>query len=397
MNAFTSGRSGPKVPSDCRVTFSPQGPLQIVVRSSVASFYGDSLKSLVQETLAALNVMEGTLELDDFGALPFVIQARIEAAVKMADPDNPYQVLPPIHSKAIYGSSRTRFRRSRLYLPGDQPKLMLNAGLHRPDGIILDLEDAVAPIEKPSARLIVRNALRRLDFFGAEKMVRINQGDLGLEDLETIIPEHVHLILLPKIEDASEIVKIEKKVDELEKKHGKNEPVYFMPIIESARGVMNALAIAEASERNVALAIGLEDYTADLGTQRTKEGTESFFARATLVNAARAAGIQAIDTVFSDVTDEEGLIASVKEAKALGFDGKGCIHPRQIRPIHDAFLPSQTEVEKALRIKTAFEEAQAKGLGVVSLGSKMIDAPVVKRALTTVGMAEKAGILRQGE
>ena len=166
-----------------------------------------------------------------------------------------------------------------------------------------------------------------------------------------------------------------------------------MPIIESAQGVVNAPLIASASERIAALAIGLEDYTADIGTRRTVEGRESFFARSMLVNAARAAGVQAIDTVFSDVADMEGLRESVREARSLGFDGKGCIHPRQIAVIHRAMAPEKEEVEKARRVVLAFEAAEKAGLGVVSLGSKMIDPPVVKRALRTIDMAEKEGLL----
>ena len=166
-----------------------------------------------------------------------------------------------------------------------------------------------------------------------------------------------------------------------------------MPIIESALGVVNAYPIAAASRRNVALAIGLEDYTADIGTQRTNEGNESFYARSALVNAARAARIQPIDTVFSDVSDMEGLHASVLEAKALGFDGKGCIHPRQIAVINKAFAPDEKELDKAKKIVLAFEAAEQKGLGVVSLGSKMIDPPVVKRALKTIELALKSNML----
>ena len=396
MNEFVSGRPGDKLPSDCRVTFSPEGNLKVSIQSSVFCYFGDSISNLVNQTLAQLGIREGHIRLEDFGALPFVIQARIEAAVKLAYPDCTQTALPSIFDKAQFSSKRDRFRRSRLYIPGNQPKLMLNAGIHHPDGIILDLEDAVAPSEKASARLIVRNALRVLDFFGAEKMVRINQGKLGLRDLEDIVPENVNLILLPKVETAEDIRVAAEKVDQLESRHEKTDRIFFMPIIESAKGILNSFEIATACDRIVALAIGLEDYTADIGTQRTGEGKESFFARSMIVNAARAAGVQAIDTVFSDVDDEEGLRASVAEAKALGFDGKGCIHPRQIRPLHEAFLPTRSELEKALNIKAAFDDAQAKGLGVVSLGSKMIDAPVVKRALTTVHLAEKAGILENG-
>ena len=168
-----------------------------------------------------------------------------------------------------------------------------------------------------------------------------------------------------------------------------------MPIIESALGGLSALEIARAHADVVALAIGLEDYTADLGVQRSNTGEESFWLRSVVVNAARAAGIQPIDTVFSDLDDMDGLAASVRAAKQLGFDGKGCIHPRQIPVVHAAFAPTADEIAKACRIVQAFEAATAAGLGVVSLGSKMIDAPVVKRAQRTVTLALAGGLLAE--
>ena len=166
-----------------------------------------------------------------------------------------------------------------------------------------------------------------------------------------------------------------------------NSQLYLMPIIESALGAINAYEVATASKNVVALTIGLEDYTADIGTQRTSEGTESFWARSQVVNAARAAGIQPIDSVFSDVADEEGLKNSVLEAKSLGFEGKGCIHPGQIKIIHTNFAPAEKEIEKAKRVVLALETAQKKGTGVVALGTKMIDPPVVKRAQNTIRLA----------
>lgn len=394
-SSFVSGFIGPRTQSDCQATFTPakSGGVKIEVQSKIAKLYGDSIRETAEKAVSDLQVKHGTLLIEDAGALPFVLKARIEAAVKMAKPELPLSSLPDFKDHCRYASSRERLRRSRLYLPGNQPKLMLNAGIHKPDGIILDLEDAVAPAEKDSARLIVRNALRVIDFFGAERMVRINQGERGLLDLDAVIPQNVHLILIPKVESAEEVKAIEKRTVEISKGCGRKEPVFFMPILESGRGVLKALEIAQASKNNVALAIGLEDYTADIGTQRTLEGRESFFARSMLVNAARAAGIQAIDTVFSDVGDMEGLKASVIEAKQLGFDGKGCIHPRQIQVVHEGFLPTQSEIEKAKKIVLAFEEAEAKGLGVVSLGTKMIDPPVVKRALQTVETAVRGGAL----
>jgi len=196
--------------------------------------------------------------------LPFVIQARIEAAVKTALPDITAEALPEIQEHSLYSSYRDKFRRSRLYIPGVQPKLMLNAGIHKPDGIILDLEDSVAPAEKLSARFIVRNALRVLDFFGAERMVRINQGELGLADLEALVAHNVHLILIPKVETPDQLIAVDNKIAELSKACSRKKPVYLMPILESALGILNALEIAQASKNNVALAIGLEDYTADI-------------------------------------------------------------------------------------------------------------------------------------
>lgn len=393
---FIAGPKGDNIRSDLRVTYTvEQYPIKIEITSKVDVLYRTSIKKQAEDICRDLGVKTGKLVIEDFGALPFVISARIEAVLKKAYPNLVNEALPEMKEHCLYSSSRDRFRRSRLYLPGNQPKLMLNAGIHQPDGIILDLEDAVAPSQKEDTRFIVRNALCTLDFFGAERMVRINQGEMGLKDLEFIVAHNVHLVLVPKVESTEQIIAVDEKIAEISKIHGRTEPVFLMPIIESGRGILKALEIAEASRNNVALAIGLEDYTADIGTKRTNEGSESFFARSMIVNAARAAGLQPIDTVFSDVGDEEGLRKSVREAKALGFDGKGCIHPRQILPIHDEFAPSEAEIEKAKKIVLAFDEAEAKGLGVVSLASKMIDPPVVKRAQHTVKLAITTELLSE--
>ena len=393
-HSFIAGAKGEKPRSDLCVKYTPsRKPLSISVKSTVNTLFGKAIKQQTEGICEDLQVRTGKIEIEDFGALPFVIAARLEAVIKKADPNLKLESLPEIKDFCMYESSRDRFRRSRLYLPGNQSKLMLNAGIHKPDCIILDLEDSVSPSEKEDTRYIVRNALRSLDFFGAERMVRINQGEMGLKDLEFVIPHNVHIILIPKVESANELHIIDKKIAEISKECGRLEPVFLMPIIENARGVLKALEIAEASPNNVALAIGLEDYTADLGVPRTEEGKESLFARSMVVNAARAAGIQAIDTVYSDVDNENGLRESVRAAKSLGFDGKGCIHPRQIKPIHEEFAPSADQIERAKKITLAFNEAEKKGLGVVSLGSKMIDPPVVKRALHTIVLAIASNLL----
>jgi len=391
---ITTGNKGKTVRSDCFVTLElkDSGGLEILLESKVDVMYGNANRKLAEEVLNFFGIQHASLKIEDSGALPLVLTARIEAAIKKLESSDK-EFLPKMLPENQYNTTNDRSRFSRLYLPGNSPSLMINAGIHHPDGIILDLEDAVAPDKKDEARYLVRNALRGINFYGAERMVRINQGERGLDDLEWVIPHHVNLILLPKCEKPEQVRDINKRIDAIRKKTKQKYPVWIMPIIESALGIVNAYAIASAAENMVALAIGLEDYTADLGTRRTKEGTESFLARSMVVNAARAAGIQPIDSVFSDVGDMEGLKQNVLMSKALGFDGMGCIHPRQIKVIHENFAPSADEIEKAKKIVAAFHKATEQGLGVVSLGTKMIDPPVVKRALNTINLAVKMGKL----
>ena len=368
--------------SDCWVhlEIKKSGGIKIELKSKVESMYGKAIRDTSEEMLKFFGIQNALLHLEDSGSLPFVLTARIEAVVKKCIPQIKEEFLTPIIPQNLYQVKRERLRRSRLYIPGDQPRLIINAGLYKPDGIILDLEDAVAPPEKESARFIVRNALREVDFSGTERMVRINQSQMGIKDLDFIIPHGVHTVLIPKCEDAEAVKEINVHIQNLRAQHKIKNEIFLMPIIESALGAINAYKIALASPNIVALTIGLEDFTADIGAERTLEGKESFLARLQIVLAARAVGIQPIDSVFSDVADEEGLMNSILEAKSLGFEGKGCIHPGQIRIVNDGFSPSKREIERAKKISLALEEAQKKGSGVVSLGTKMIDPPVVKRA-----------------
>jgi len=269
--------------------------------------------------------------------------------------------------------------------------MMLNAGIHQPQGIILDLEDSVAPPRKAEAQILVRNALLAVNFHGAERMVRINQLPLGLEDLEEIIPQPVQVVLIPKCESDLQVKEVQERIERILSRRQMKRSIYLMPIIESCLGVEHAYRIASASSLVVAMAIGLEDYTADLGVSRTTGGDESFYARTRVVNACKAAGIQPIDSVFSDVDDRQGLKATVKRSRALGFEGMGCIHPRQVGLIHGGFTPTDQEIEKAEKIVAAFREAEKIGAGVVSLGSKMIDAPVVQKAKQTLELALQLG------
>ncbi len=387
------GNKGKGIRSDCHVTMelTESGGVQMELISKVESMYGDDIRKLLLEILAFYNLENVTILVEDTGALSPVIAARMEAAIRQLTHLEEEYLLPML-IKNRYETARDRNRFSRLYLPGNTPGLMINAGIHKPDGIILDLEDAVAPGKKYEARFLVRNALRNMDFYGAERMVRINQVPAGLADLEFLVPHNVNLILIPKCESAEQIRQVNEKITQLKVKCNVSGNIWLMPIIESALGVLKSLEIAQ-SENVVAMAIGLEDYTADLGTRRTQEGTESFFARSMVVNACKAAGIQAIDSVFSDVADMEALKETVIRSKALGFDGMGCIHPRQIRVIHENYAPDAAEIEKAKKIVNAFFEATAKGLGVVSLGTKMIDPPVVKRAQKLIDLAVTMGKL----
>lgn len=395
MGKATVGTLGEKKRVDCNIHLETKrsGGIDLELHSKVEVMYGDANRELIREGLSFFGIKNARVIIEDYGAYPFVLRARLETAVKRAVPDINDEFLPEFRDKCLYKSLRGRFRRTRLYLPGNFPNFMINAGLHNPDGIILDLEDSVSPTEKDAARSLVRNALRVVDFYGSERMVRINQIPMGLEDLPWIIPHNTHLVLIPKCVSCADVQKVDEKIEEIKKEENISQEVFLMPIIESALGVIRAYEIASASTNVVALAIGLEDYTADIGTQRTKEGRESFFARESLVNAARAAGVQPIDTVFSDVDDVEGLRKSTLEAKSLGFEGKGCIHPRQISVIHEAFMPTEEEIEKAKKIVTVFLEAKERKLSVVSLGSKMIDPPVVKRAENIVRLAIKTGKL----
>jgi citrate lyase subunit beta/citryl-CoA lyase len=389
----TTGNKGKGIRSDCQLTLEirQSGGIDIQLVSKVKSMYGESILRLCNEILKFYGITDARLEIEDSGALEFVIAARLEAAVRQLT-GSKQEFLTEFLKQNKYQTAKDRDRFSRLYLPGNSPSLMINAGVHKPNGIILDLEDAVAVTKKEEARYLVRNALRSLDFYGAERMVRINQVPAGLADLDFIVPHNVNLILVPKCESADQIKLVNKRIDEIRQEKGISGKIWLMPIIESAAGVLKALEIA-TSENVVAMAIGLEDYTADIGTRRTNEGTESFFARSMVVNACKAAGIQAIDSVFSDIGDMEALKQNVLRSKALGFDGMGCIHPRQIKVIHDNFAPDEQEIDKAKKIVNAFIEATEKGLGVVSLGTKMIDPPVVKRAQRTINQAINMGKL----
>jgi len=287
-----------------------------------------------------------------------------------------------------------KLRRSMLFVPGDNAAMLSTSFVYKPDSIMFDLEDAVSPREKDSARLMVYQALQHPAYRDIETVVRINGVDTEFwqKDLEAAIRGGVDIVRLPKTENAQEIHELEAHVARIEK--GCERPVgdtKLMAAIESASGVVNAVAIASASPRMVAIAMAGFDYLVDMHTRRS-DGWEPelFYARASVLHAARAAHIDAFDVVYGNVNDDEGFLREVKIAKQLGFNGKSLIHPKQIELLHKAYAPSEEEVNHAKRVLAAAEEAHRKGLGVVSLDGKMIDPPVIDEAQMTLQMAAAA-------
>ena len=286
-------------------------------------------------------------------------------------------------------------RRSLLFVPGNNPAMVQQAGLLGADTVILDLEDAVSPREKDAARMLVRQALKTVRY-GCEIIVRINTLDsFAREDLAAIVPCAPSAILLPKVNAAADILQTVALLDEYEKEGQK--PLEIIALIETPLGVANCFAIATAHHRVTALALGAEDYTAGLGAQRTKAGTEIFTARTTLVNAAAAAEIAAIDTPFTDVHDDEGFTADLAVAKQLGFKGKLAISPRHVEEINNGFSPTAVELEWAERVLAAIEQAQAQGSGVIAIDGKMVDKPIADRAKRVIALAAAIGTGATGQ
>lgn len=282
-----------------------------------------------------------------------------------------------------------------MFIPGNNPGMMQDAHVYSPDAIMLDLEDSVTVSEKDTARLLVYNALRSVNYGGIELVVRINplNSPYGKKDVHAAIKGGAEIIRMPKTETADEVIELEKEIEIVETKLGCLGRTQIMAAIETAQGVMNAYAIAKASKRMMGIALGAEDYCANLKTTRSKEGSELLYARETIVVAARAAGIDALDTVYSDLNDMESFRKEVEFVKQLGFDGKSIINPRQIEIVNEVYAPTPLEIEKASRIIAAIKEAEKRGSGVISVNGKMVDRPVVVRAQRCIDLAIASGII----
>lgn len=284
-------------------------------------------------------------------------------------------------------------RRSMLFMPGNSAGMLLNADALGADSVILDLEDAVSPTEKDSARILVRNALRYLDYSKCEIIIRINSIDTEFwkKDLDEIIPLKPHMIMPPKVNSPKDVLLVADYIKEVEEKNNIKKPTYIIPLIETALGVENAFEIALSSDRVKAIFLGAEDLTADLRCKRTKKGEEIFYSRGRIVTAARAANIDVYDTPFTDVEDEEGLREDAMFAKGLGFTGKAAISPRHIMTINEVFAPTIEEIEYAKEVMDIIRVAKEQGKGAISLRGKMIDAPIVTRARQILEISEALG------
>ena len=284
-----------------------------------------------------------------------------------------------------------------MFIPGNNPGMMQDAFIYAPDAIMLDLEDSVTMAEKDAARLLVYNALKTIDYGNIEMVVRINplNTPYGKKDIEAVVKAGVHVVRMPKTETADEVREVEHEIERVEQEIGCLGRTQIMAAIESALGIVNAYEIAVASKRMMGIALGAEDYCANLKTQRTPGGDELRLARETIVVAARAAGIDALDTVYSNLDDMETFRKEVEFIKTLGFDGKSIINPRQIDIVNEVFAPKEKDINKALTILAAIKEAEKRGSGVIAVNGKMVDRPVVIRAQRTIDLAIASGVLRK--
>ena len=291
-----------------------------------------------------------------------------------------------------------RLRRTMMFVPGSNPGMVKEAYIYGADSIMFDLEDSVAITEKDSARLLVYNALQSIDYGDTELVVRINSLDTpcGRDDIRAMVKAGIHVIRLPKTETKEDILAVESLIEEAERDFKREVgSTRMMAAIESPLGIINAYEIACASKRLIAIALGAEDYVTNLKTQRYADGQELFAARTQLLIAARAAGIYALDTVYSDVNNEEGFRKEVQLIKQLGFDGKSVINPRQIKPVHEIYTPSEKEIKKSIDIIMAAREAKERGLGVISLNGKMVDKPIIDRAERVITLAKASGVFKE--
>lgn len=282
-------------------------------------------------------------------------------------------------------------RRSMLYIPGNNPGMLQQGAVYGADGVLLDLEDAVALNQKDAARILVRHMLQNLDYSGCEVTVRVNHLDtpFGRRDLEEMVPLQPDALRLPKVETVESLQEILKIIEQIEDEHGlPHDQMKVHAMIETALGVQNCYQIAGCSPRIDAISIGGQDLAADMQLVKSNDGIGIDYARKQIVMAAKACRIDVFDTVYVDVDDEEGLRDVTEYIKKLGFTGKAVINPRQVEIVNNVFTPTEAEIRKAVRVYKAFERNKKEGIGVFAVDGKMVDAPVVQRAIRVLEMAD---------
>lgn len=291
-----------------------------------------------------------------------------------------------------------RLRRTMMFVPGNNAAMVKDAGIYGADSIMFDLEDSVDLMQKDAARILVYEALQTQDYGNAELVVRVNDinSKYFKPDVFAMVKAGVDVIRLPKTESKEMMQKLVEVIEEAEEKFNRKKgSTHVMAAIESAKGVMNVLEIAESTDRMIGMALSAEDYTTDLKTHRYPDGAELEFARNMILNAARTAGIAAFDTVFTNMNDEEGFKKEVEHIHELGFDGKSLINPRQIDLVNKIYEPTKDEIEDALDVQAAIEEAHRNGSGVISMNGQMVDRPVVLRAQRVIRLAKASGLLNE--
>lgn len=297
-------------------------------------------------------------------------------------------------------AEKIKLRRTMMYVSGSSPANIAQATIYGADSLMFDLEDSVSVNEKDAARFVIYHALKTIDFGDTETVVRINaiNTETGRQDLEAIVRAKPNVIRLPKTSCAQDVWDAEELIAKIEREVGYEEgTIKLMAALEDPSGILNSREIAKASKRLIGMAIGAEDFVTSMKTTRSPLGVELATARGLLLMACREAGIYALDTVYSDINNDEGFLEEVKLIKQLGFDGKSCIHPRQIQPVHQVFTPTAKEIDYAIRTFGAIREAEEKHSGVIALNGKMIDLPMVERARRVIRLADAAGILDGGE
>jgi citrate lyase subunit beta / citryl-CoA lyase len=373
--SWTVGYSGDDVRADVEITVTPANEFGYQFKSNVSPLYDDAIREQIESVAQEFGNPGVFLDCIDSGALPMTWSARLTAAFCLAL----NRAIPAVQSSEK--KLTNGLRRSRLYVPGNTPKLIPNAPLFGADVIILDLEESVHCGRKTEALAMVARACSELDWGRSELMVRVNAGELGRREMRVLGRSGVQTFILPKIESGEEVV----AVDELLTEYGSD--CLLFPLVESALGVENAFEIAKSSSRVTAISLGLEDYVADIGATRTLEQSESAFARARVLNAARAAGVAPLASVFPRFQDLSEVEEYARMSRAAGYEGVGCIHPNQIEAVHRGFAPTEKELKNAHQVVEAFESAQLLGSGAVGVNGSMADLPTYLRSKRIIKQA----------